>query len=58
LKQQQAQIQKIEVKTAMVLFKCLGDWTDEELRDVSTSLESYSRSLRETSIQWDVSEVG
>ena len=58
LELQQAQIQKIEVKTGTVLFKCLGDWTAETLRDVVKSLEIYSSSLRDTSIQWDVSEVG
>ncbi len=55
---QQAQIQKIDVKTGTVLFKCLGDWTAEALQDVVKSLENYSSSLRDASIQWDVSEVG
>jgi len=58
LELKQAQVQKIEVKTGTVLFKCLGDWTAETLQDVVKLLEIYSSSLRNASIQWDVSEVG
>ncbi|MEA1890027.1 MAG: ABC transporter permease, partial [Pseudomonadota bacterium] len=55
---QQARVQQIAAKSGAVIFKCLGDWTAETLQDVLKSLEIYSSSLRNTSIQWDVSEVG
>lgn len=58
MKLQQAQIQKIDVKSGTVLFKCLGDWTAGTLQDVTQSLEEYSRALRNVSIQWNVSAVG
>lgn len=58
LKQQQALIQKIQVKTGSILFKCQGDWTAECLQDVVKSLQIYSSSLLDVSIQWDVSGVG
>ena len=58
MERQQAQIQKIQVKTGSVIFKCQGDWTAEALQDVVKSLEIYSTPLRAVSIQWDVSGVG
>ncbi|HEY5715990.1 MAG TPA: MlaE family lipid ABC transporter permease subunit [Psychromonas sp.] len=57
LKLQQAQIQKIQIETGSVLFRCQGDWTAKALQDVVKPLELYAGSLRGVSIQWDVSGV-
>lgn len=58
LKQQQAQIEKIQVSTGSVLFRCQGDWTAKALQDVLKSLKKAARSLDNISVQWDVSGVG
>ena len=55
---QQGRVQQVAAKSGTVRFKCQGDWTAETLQDVVKSLEIYSSSLRDASIQWDVSEVG
>ena len=54
---QQAQVQQIAAKSGTVIFKSLGDWTVDTLQDAVKSLEEHSRTLRKTSIQWDVSSV-
>ncbi|MFW2440170.1 MAG: MlaE family lipid ABC transporter permease subunit [Arenicellales bacterium] len=55
---QQAQIQKVDVKTGTLLFECQGDWMVDTLQDAVQSLEKLSRDIRESSVQWDVSRVG
>lgn len=58
LKLQQAQVQKIQVNTGSVLFRCQGDWTAKALQDAVKSLQTEADSLHNVSIQWDVSGVG
>jgi phospholipid/cholesterol/gamma-HCH transport system permease protein len=58
LELQQAQIQKVDVKTGTLIFECQGDWTVDTLQSAVQSLEGYSRTVRNSSIQWDVSAVG
>ncbi len=58
MERQPAQIQKIQVNTGSVLFKCQGDWTAKTLLDVVKSLQTDAASLENLSIQWDVSGVG
>lgn len=58
LKLQQAQIEKIQVNTGSVLFRCQGDWTAKALQNVVKFLEKEAESLFNLSIQWDVSGIG
>ena len=58
MERQPAQIEKIQVNTGSVLFRCQGDWTAKTLQDVVNFLETDLVSLCNLSIQWDVSDVG
>ncbi len=58
MERQPAQIEKIQVNTGSVLFRCQGDWTAKTLQDVVKFLETDLVSLCNLSIQWDVSGVG
>ncbi|MFT6924795.1 MAG: phospholipid/cholesterol/gamma-HCH transport system permease protein [Psychromonas sp.] len=57
LKQQLAQIQKVQVNTGSVLFRCQGDWTAKSLQDVVKYLQTETESLFDLSIKWDVTDV-
>lgn len=54
----QAQLRQTEGKNEAVVFECLGDWTADTLQNVVKNLEQFSKTLRDTAIQWDVSSVG
>jgi len=57
---QKAKIQRLESQDGdgVILLKSSGAWTIDSLRDVSEMLEEFSRTSRNLSIQWDVSDVG
>ena len=55
---QQAQLQKYLGKNGTVIFKSLGDWTADTLPEAAKSLEKYSKTCQNISIQWDVSSIG
>jgi len=57
-KGQPAQLQQGTGEGGTVVFKSLGDWTAEHLHAAVDALEMTSRTLRDTSIYWDVSAVG
>ncbi|WP_372881152.1 ABC transporter permease [Psychromonas sp.] len=57
LKRQQAQITMTQAETGSVSFICQGDWTAKDLEDVVKFLQINVDSLRDTSIEWNVSEV-
>jgi phospholipid/cholesterol/gamma-HCH transport system permease protein len=53
-----AQIERHKSTDGVILLKSFGDWTNDTLRDVTVTLEKFSRANRNISIQWDVSDVG
>ena len=42
----------------VIMLKSFGDWTIDALRDSAEILDQFSRTSRNVSIQWDVSDVG
>jgi len=55
---QHAQLQISLGKNGTVIFKSLGDWTADTLPEAVKSLEKYSKTCQNISIQWDVSSIG
>ncbi|ATX81407.1 phospholipid/cholesterol/gamma-HCH transport system permease protein [Mariprofundus ferrinatatus] len=55
---QKARIERHKSKSGAILLKSFGNWTIDALRDVSDKLDSYSGEYRNTSIQWDLSNIG
>ncbi len=58
LQRQQAQIKMAQAESGSVLFSCQGDWTAAGLEEVVKSLQEYADSLRDVSIEWDLSGIG
>ena len=57
---QKARIRRLKSPNGdgVILLKSSGDWTIDGLRDAAETLEDLSRTARNVSIQWDVSDVG
>jgi len=57
---QKARIRRLKTPDGdgVILLKSFGDWTIDGLRDAAETLEDLSRTDRNVSIQWDVSDVG
>ncbi len=54
---QQAQIEQVSGEEGEVIFRCLGDWTVENLDSTVEKLEVYSKTFTGRTLLWDVSEI-
>ena len=52
-----ARIRQLKTMDGVIRLESFGDWTINALRDAAEILEQFSRSSRNVSIHWDVSDV-